>query len=276
VVIAGDGSVNQGMFHEALNMAALFELPVLFVVENNLYGEFTSVERHSAVAEMHERVAKGYGIPSERLDGNDVRGIYGRLGEIIAQIRRDSRPRMVELMTYRWHGHMEGEPQLYRTAEEREAQQKRCPIASLERALLQGEDAVSEEQLSKIRAGAQAKVDAAVAFAKRAAPPQAEDLCLHVYAPEPRHHVEGNFAHRLDGGDISVAQAINQALAEEMARDEAVFLWGEDVTLGGYFSITEGLVDTFGTDRIIDTPISENGIIGGAVGAAMTGLRPVA
>jgi TPP-dependent pyruvate/acetoin dehydrogenase alpha subunit len=97
------------MFHEAMNMISVLQLPVLVVVENNLYGEFTAIERHSAVTEIHKR-ATGYAIESVRLDGNDARAVFSEIGQLIAAMRSDGKLRLVELMTYRWHGHMEGDP----------------------------------------------------------------------------------------------------------------------------------------------------------------------
>jgi 2-oxoisovalerate dehydrogenase E1 component len=272
VVIAGDGSVNQGMFHEAANMAAVFELPVLFVVENNRYGEFTAVERHSAVPEIYKRAA-AYNIDAVRLDGNDVREVFDRVGDIIKKIRGDSKPRLVELMTYRWHGHMEGEPESYRTAEEKEKYKKECPIDRFSSLLIS--NGVSREDIDSVREEAAAMVAAAARTAEASPEPKLTALTTHTYAPEDRSLFEGRFLEDPRGRLISVGQAINEALAEEMERDGRIFIWGEDVTLGGYFSVTEGLVDRFGKDRVIDTPISENGIIGGAVGAAITGLIPV-
>jgi TPP-dependent pyruvate/acetoin dehydrogenase alpha subunit len=109
VVIAGDGSVNQGMFHEAMNMISVFELPVLVVVENNLYGEFTSIDRHSAVEEIYKR-AEAYHLEAYRIGGNDVKQVYETVGKIIERIRQDGKPQLVELMTYHWHGRMEVDP----------------------------------------------------------------------------------------------------------------------------------------------------------------------
>jgi 2-oxoisovalerate dehydrogenase E1 component len=272
VVIAGDGSVNQGMFHEAANMAAVFNLPVLFVIENNRYGEFTAVERHSAVPEIFKRAA-AYNIEATRLDGNDVREVFDKVGAVIEKIRRDKKPRLVELMTYRWHGHMEGEPESYRSAEEKETYKKQCPIARFSSSLVS--NGVSREDIDAVRQEAAAVVAAAVKAAEASPEPALSALMAHTYAPEERSLFEGGFLDEPKGRLISVGQAINEALAEEMDRDGRVFIWGEDVTLGGYFSVTEGLVDRFGKDRVIDTPISENGIIGGAVGAAITGLVPV-
>ncbi len=272
VVIAGDGSVNQGMFHEAANMAAVFGLPVLFVVENNRYGEFTAVERHSAVPEIFKRAA-AYNIEALRLDGNDVREVFDKVGGVIEKIRRDSKPRLVELMTYRWHGHMEGEPESYRSAEEKEKYKKECPIDRFSSLLVSG--GMSREDIDSVKEEAAATVAQAARAAEASPEPELTALTTHTYAPDDRSLFEGTFLDDPRGRLISVGQAINEALAEEMERDGRVFIWGEDVTLGGYFNVTEGLVDRFGKDRIIDTPISENGIIGGAVGAAITGLIPV-
>jgi 2-oxoisovalerate dehydrogenase E1 component len=277
VVIAGDGSVNQGMFHEAMNMISLFGLPVLIVVENNLYGEFTSIERHSALTEIYKR-AQAYGLESRRLDGNDVKQVYEEVGRVIENIRRDGNPRLVELMTYRWHGHMEGDPEFYRSSEEKERFKRQDPIVRLENEISDSA-AIKGTEIEKIKKEVEKEIGEAVEFAQNSPPPELTQLLKHVYSPDDETLYKGDYALLSEGKELkqaSIAQAINEAISEEMERDEKVFLWGEDVTLGGYFSVTEGLVDRFGTERIIDTPISENGIIGGAVGAAMTGMRPIA
>ena len=277
VVIAGDGSVNQGMFHEAANMIALFRLPVLIVVENNLYGEFTPIARHSAVTEIHAR-AKAYDIASQRLDGNDVKLVTETMRDITSEMRRDGLPRLVELMTYRRHGHMEGDPERYRSQEEKDGFAGGDPIARLESEMI-GSGGLSDAALEEMREEVRQEVRGAVEFALESPAPGASVLTTDVYTPEDRSLFAGRFedaAAQDSWRDASVAQAVNEAIAEEMAADEKVFLWGEDVTLGGYFNVTEGLVERFGDDRIIDTPISENAIIGGAVGAAMTGARPIA
>ncbi len=276
VVFAGDGSVNQGMFHEAMNMIAVYRLPVLIVIENNLYGEFTSVEEHSAVTEMYRRSAS-YNIESWRFDGNDVKTVYGEIGKIIEKIRVDGRPRLVELMTYRWHGHMEGDGETYRSQEEKNYYAQRDPIARLRNEMIAA--GTAEDDLDNVRIAAERKVAEAAVFARKADLPKISDLSTHVYASDDTGLFIGEISTIAEESgrtrQISVSQAINEAIAEEMERDEAVFLWGEDVSLGGYFNVTEGLIDRFGPRRIIDTPISENGIVGGAVGAAMTGLRPL-
>ena len=273
VVIAGDGSVNQGMFHEALNMISVLELPVLIVVENNRYGEFTAIERHSAVTEIYKRAA-GYAIESVRLDGNDARVVFSEVGRLIAAMRSDGKPRLVELMTYRWHGHMEGEPELYRTEAEKDRFKKEDPVVRLQNELVR-EGIAEEAGIAGIEHAVERDIEAAVAYAIQAGLPDISELATDVYCPDDAQLYTGSFDPGSAVTEMSVSEAINQALGQEMDRDERVFLWGEDISLGGYFNVTNGLLEKFGPARVIDTPISENGFIGGAVGAAMTGMRPV-
>lgn len=275
VVIAGDGSMNQGMFHEAMNMASLFDLPVLVVVENNLYGEFTHVEKHSALSELYKR-AEAYNMETIRLDGNDAVTLSEDMSKIIASIRADSKPRFVELMTYRWQGHMEGDGELYRSEEEKNLYKEKDPIKKLENELLAGGAATSF--IKSLRENAGREILDAVEFTMSQPDAGAEALMIDVFTPDRPDLFMEKFPEITPGDNtrfISVSQAINEAIGEEMETDTSVFLWGEDVCLGGYFNVTDGLMERFGRDRIIDMPISENGFIGGAVGAAMTGMRPV-
>ncbi len=273
VVFAGDGAVNQGMFHEALNMAGVFGLPLLVIIENNLYGEFTSIERHSAETDIRKRMA-AYNIESEQLDGNDAAAVFERVGAILRAMREDGRPRGIELKTYRWQGHMEGEPELYRTEEEKQAYRLQDPIARLAKELV-AEGLGTSDSLAAIRDEVNRQIQSAADFAKQAAEPETAALTSRTYSPDPADLFQGRIGPTPPGPVMSYSQAINRGLEEEMIRDERVFLWGEDVRLGGYFSVTEGLVEKMGEKRIIDTPISEYAIVGGAAGAAMTGLRPV-
>jgi 2-oxoisovalerate dehydrogenase E1 component len=273
VIIAGDGSVNQGMFHEAMNMISLLDLPVLIVVENNRYGEFTSIDRHSAVTDIYKR-AEAYAIESYKIDGNDVQTVFAEVGKIIDKMRSDGKPRLLELMTNRWHGHMEGDSEVYRTAEEKERYLKEDPIVRLETNLIQ-QGIAGEEQIQAVKDTVDKEIAEAVAFAEQSELPQPATLLSDIYCPEEKILYSGSFDKGIELVEISVSQAINEALAHEMERDQRVFIWGEDITLGGYFNVTNGLVEKFGNDRVIDTPIYENGFIGGAVGAAMTGMRPV-
>jgi TPP-dependent pyruvate/acetoin dehydrogenase alpha subunit len=253
VVFAGDGSVNQGMFHEALNMAAVFGLPLLVIIENNLYGEFTSIERHSAETDIRKRLS-AYNIESVQLDGNDVTTVFSRVAEIIQAMRRDGKPRGVELKTYRWHGHMEGEPERYRSPEEKQAYMRQDPIVRLEKELAE-KGICSPKDLAAVREAVQRQIQAAADFARNAPEPERAALSRRIYTPDAAALFAGAIGPAPPGPVMSYSQAINQGLEEEMRRDARVFLWGEDVRLGGYFSVTEGLVEKMGEGRIIDTPI---------------------
>jgi 2-oxoisovalerate dehydrogenase E1 component len=277
VAIAGDGATNQGMFHEALNFAAVFGLPALFVIENNLYGEFTPLSKHAGIQRLSDRAA-AYGIPGVTVDGNDVWAVYAATQEAVGRARRGEGPVLLECLTYRWHGHMEGESVPYRDPAEIEAWRKKCPIERLERELLE-EGVLSVDGVAEIARQAQSIVDEALAFALESPDPPLEALTEDVYAPDPAELYQAapvQTTMRDITREISYSKALFEALAEEMSRDERVFMLGEDVSTGGYFAVTVDLVDEFGPYRIMDTPISEYAIVGAAVGAAMTGRRPVA
>jgi len=273
VAFSGDGATNQGMFHEALNFAAVFKLPAVFIIENNLYGEFTPLSKHAAVQRLSDRAA-AYGIPGVTVDGNDVWAVYGAAQEAVARARRGEGPTLLECLTYRWRGHMEGEDADYRDPAEVEAWQQKCPIQRLERELLEG-GALTQEDVAAITRQAEATVSQALAFAARSPDPPAAALTEDVYAPEPAILYQPT-AVRPAAREASYSQALFEALAEEMARDGRVFLLGEDVSRGGYFAVTAGIAEEFGPHRVMDTPISEYAIVGAAVGTAMTGRRPVA
>ena len=270
VAFFGDGSTNQGMFHEALNFASLFDLPAVFVLEDNGYGEFTAVSKHTRAPSLGAR-AISYGMPSTTCDGNDVWAVYEAVGEAVARARRGEGPTLVVCETYRWHGHMEGDPAAYRPDGELDAWKERCPIRAWAARLEEEGLAVGD-----LEGEAKEKVEHALEAALRSPEPALESITEHVFAPDP---AELWREPRITAGsrpEVSCSQALRDALREEMERDERVYLLGEDVTRGGYFAVTSGLVETLGTDRIVDTPISEYAIVGTAVGAAMAGARPVA
>jgi len=272
VAFFGDGATNQGMFHEAANFAAVFDLPVVFVVENNQYGEFTALDRHTRVPVLAKRAA-AYGMPGVTVDGNDCWAVYQATRDAVARARAGQGPTLLECVTYRWHGHMEGEAVSYRTAEEIAAWKDKCPIVAL-RARLASEG-VAGTQADELDQRARDRVAAAFARAQADPAPGPEVLATDVFSPDPAYLYRGA---EPDPGqrEITFSAALWEALAEELARDPGVYLLGEDVATGGYFAVTAGLIDRFGSGRIIDTPISEYAIVGTAVGAAMSGRRPVA
>ena len=272
VAFLGDGATNQGMFHEAVNFAAVFDLPVVFVIENNQYGEFTRIDRHCRVARLADR-ATAYGISDATVDGNDADAVLAAMRTAVQHARSGLGPTLVECLTYRWHGHMEGEQARYRSDEEVARWQALDPIVRLrERLLLEG--VLPGDEVAVMALEAEAAVADAAAKARTAPLPPAATLATDVFAPELRVLYTAAPAPPATR-EVTCAEALREALAEEMRRDPRVFLLGEDVSQGGYFAVTTGLVEEFPT-RVLDTPISEYAIVGAAVGAAMCGMRPVA
>ncbi len=272
VAFFGDGATNQGMVHEALNFAAVFDLPVVFVVENNLYGEFTSLEHHTRVTRLADRAA-AYGIPAMAVDGNDAVAVARAAEEAVTAARAGKGPVLLEARTYRYHGHMEGEEAAYRSVEEIETWRGKDPIPRLGRQLIE-EGLLDEAGAAALEEAARRTVEESAARAAAAPEPSIEVLERDVFAPDPAGLWRGQEGPQ-EGPETTCSRALWEALAEEMRRDERVFLLGEDVSHGGYFSVTTGLAEEF-PGRVLDTPISEYAIVGSAVGAAMRGLRPVA
>jgi pyruvate dehydrogenase E1 component alpha subunit len=176
----GDGAVNEGAFHEAANLAGLWRLPVIFFCENNLYGEGTPQSKQAPVADLAVR-AEGYGFPGVIVDGQDVLSVYQAVKEAAERARAGEGPTFVEAKTYRYRGHYEGDPQIYRLPGEMEAWQARDPIPAFRQRLLEA-GALDEPELVEIEAGVQAQLDEAVVYAKAAPIPQPQEALQGVYA----------------------------------------------------------------------------------------------
>ena len=170
----GDGAVNQGVFHEALNLAALWKLPVVFVCENNLFGMGTHVERAASVKELTNR-AKGYDMPSMIFNGMDVRQVYEGLRTVLDAIRRRPHPYFVEARTYRYRGHSMSDPATYRTKEELEKNKEEDPIARLKSELL-SEGKIDEAKFQELDREAKGLSAEAVRFAEESPEPALESL----------------------------------------------------------------------------------------------------
>ena len=273
VVVAffGDGGANQGVVHEALNLAAVWKLPAIYLCENNQYALSTATGRTTAGDSIAARAA-AYGIPGVRVDGNDVLAVYETVRTAVARARRGEGPTLVEAVTYRWGGHsMRANLPEYRTKEEEREWMERDPVARLGSHLVDGKRA-TPVRLKELEESVELELDRAVEFAKSSPEPTVELMEASVYAP----HAEISEPATRAGRELTMAEALNEALQSEMQRDERVFVMGEDVGLiGGIFGVTRGLRERFGEDRVRDTPISEATFVGAGVGAAIAGLRPV-
>ncbi len=175
----GDGASNQGTFGETLNLAALWDLPVVFMVTNNQFGMGTSLERHSAETDLHRR-GDGFGVPGMRCDGMDVVDTYAVIGEALKQAREDRRPVLVEAITYRFRGHSMADPEEYRSKEQVAEWRKRDPIQVFAREL-EEEGFLDEDEAEKLDEAIVKRVDEAVTFADKASFPPPESLYDDVY-----------------------------------------------------------------------------------------------
>jgi pyruvate dehydrogenase E1 component alpha subunit len=175
----GDGATNQGTFGETMNLAALWKLPVVFMVINNQFGMGTALERHSAVTDLSKK-AEGFGVPGSRCDGMDVLDTHGVVAEAVRCAREERKPQLVEAVTYRFRGHSMADPEEYRTKEEVEEWRKRDPIESFGKRLVD-EHALAEEDLAKLDEEAVATVDEAVKFADKSPFPDLDSLYDDVY-----------------------------------------------------------------------------------------------
>jgi pyruvate dehydrogenase E1 component alpha subunit len=224
VCMFGDGASNTGNFGETMNLAALWSLPIVFLVENNLYGMGTSIERHSAVTDLSKK-AEGLGVPGVRVDGMDVLAVRETVAEHIRLAREERRPTLVEAFTYRYRGHSAADPEVYRSKEEVAEWQKKDPLESFgER--LEREGILSSEEREEIREQAERRVLEAVEFADSSPEPELDTLYDHLYvidgpgwyavderAPEPfpgereREHLEGEAKKLAEAGAAYGGQA---------------------------------------------------------------------
>ena len=271
----GDGAANEGIFHESLNLAAIWGLPVVFVCENNGWAESTPTSYATSVADIASR-APGYGIPGIVIDGADYLDVFEKAGVAIERARSGGGPTLIEAKITRMRGHYVGDPEQYRSRVERRAARAADPVASLGATV----------ELGDYLTNVEAELDSAYESALAAPWPDPSTVQNYVLAPVR----EGNTPASSPPATVregSYLQGLNEGLFEAMRRDPSVIIIGEDIAggaglveplegaMGGTFGVTKGLMEEFGSERVRDTPISEAGFVGASVGAALAGLRPV-
>jgi 2-oxoisovalerate dehydrogenase E1 component len=275
VVFFGDGASNEGIFHEALNMASIWKLPVVFVLENNQFGLSTRITDVAAIDRFSRRAAS-YSMPGETIDGNDVVAVYDSVSRAASRARNGEGPSLIECITWRWGDHsMRANLPAYRGEEEdRVWREERDAIRRAGDRLKERQ--VTDARLAEIRDAVEKELTAAVETAKLAAEPTVAVFENAVTAPHQDFGLEPGPGHE-SARELGYGEAIREAIDQEMARDPRVFVMGEDVgKIGGIFAATRGLIEKYGKERLRDTPISEMAIAGAAVGAAITGMRPIA
>jgi 2-oxoisovalerate dehydrogenase E1 component len=280
VAFFGDGATNNGAFHEGLNMASIWKLPVLFICENNQFATEVPLSYAAGNPRIHER-GSAYGLPGVEVDGNDVLAVQRAAQEAVNRARNGGGATLIECKTYRTRPHSEGMGDFtYRTREEVEQWKARCPLAHFKNHLL-SQRIAEEPELEAIESEVASLVEEAHSLAEKDPMPTAESAATHVYAvssPSPNASNNGRVSEPVEKGSrpLTYVKATLEALTEEFAKNPKLFVLGEGIGVrGGSFATTTGLFQIYGGERLCDTPICERGFVGLACGAAMSGTRPV-
>jgi 2-oxoisovalerate dehydrogenase E1 component len=279
MVSCGEGTTSQGDFHEALNWAARAHAPVIFLVEDNNYAISVPISQQTAGCSVYKMTAGYEGLARVEVDGCDLFASFEVARQAVERARRGEGPTLIAADVVRLLPHSSSDNQAkYRSAEELAADQERDPVPHLERQLVEM-GLVTSEELEEVRAEVRREIDERAEHAESRPFPDPESALDHVYAHRVYRAPAG--ARREPAGKISdsivLVDAINHAMEEEMARDDAVVVYGQDVQgdKGGVFTATRGLTHKYGDTRCFNSPLAESSIIGTAIGMAVTGIKPV-
>ncbi len=270
LVFTGDGATSEGDFHEALNIAAVWSLPVIFLIENNGYGLSTPVNEQYKCKRLVDR-AVGYGIDGKRIDGNNILEVYETVSAIARDIRKKPRPVLLECMTFRMRGHEEASGTKYVPQALLDEWQDRDPLSTFEK-YLRGEEVLRTEWTPYLRNEFTKQLDLDIAKVLREPEiyPNPNVELNDVYKP----HTTPTFAIPPTSTVKRYLDAISDALRLSMRKYDNLILMGQDIAeYGGVFKVTEGFVEEFGKDRVRNTPLCESGIIGTAMGLALNGYK---
>ena len=269
IVTIGDGAMNQGAVHEAMAFAAVRHLPVIFVVENNGWSELTATADMFKVDRLALR-ARGYGIPAATVSGSDPIAVRDSVATAAAHARSGHGPSLIEFKLPRLWGHYNRDIEHYRSKADRAAAETIDPIRLLSAKLVAA--GFEHKTIDGIIADENARAKAIAEAAAAAPEPDASSARDHVIGAVVPHSPRV-----VETKAMTYIEAVNAALRTELQSDDKVIFFGEDVgKAGGIFGAAKNLQREFGADRVFDTPIAENAILGSAVGAAVSGMRPVA
>jgi 2-oxoisovalerate dehydrogenase E1 component len=270
-VFNGDGGTSEGDFHEAVNVAAVWDLPVLFIIENNGYGLSTPGSEQFRCESFADK-GIGYGIDAVSIDGNNILEVYDTIHLLAENIRRNPRPVLIECRTFRMRGHEEASGTKYVPKELIEDWAKKDPLENFERYLF-AEKVIDETFVADARNTIKAEIDDALqtAFAETHPVPDTEEELRDLYAPFGQAVVSPTSENKSDKRFID---SISDGLRQSMERFDNLVLMGQDIAeYGGVFKITEGFVAAFGKDRVRNTPLCESAIVGAALGLSVKGMK---
>ena len=269
----GDGATSEGDFHEAVNLAAVWKLPVLFVIENNCYGLSTPANEQYACHDLADRGA-GYGIPGQVVDGNDLLAVLAAVTAAAERARRGDGPTLLEFKTFRMRGHEEASGTAYVPKHLFEEWAAKDPVVRFE-AMLHERGVLREGDIDRMRAALKVMIDSLVDEALVAPLPgsTAEREIADVFAPSPALAAPAPADAAGTSTEMRYVDAIRDGLREAMRLHPRLVLMGQDIAeYGGVFKVTEGFVEEFGKKRVRNTPIIESGAVGAAMGLALDGF----
>lgn len=272
LVFTGEGATSEGDFHEAINVAAVWNLPVIFLIENNGYGLSTPINEQFKCKHLVDR-AIGYGIEGVQLDGNNILEVYDKLNDIAANIRQNPRPVLVECLTFRMRGHEEASGTKYVPQHLFDEWSQKDPVKNFEDYLLD-EDILTEQLITEIRLTFKKQIDSEVeaAFAEPEPQANADQELADMYAPYQANAVNPS----TPSSEKRYLDAITDGLKTAMQRHSNLVLMGQDIAeYGGAFKITDGFVAEFGKARVRNTPICESAIVGAGLGLSINGYKAV-
>ncbi|MEI7964453.1 MAG: dehydrogenase E1 component subunit alpha/beta [Chitinophagaceae bacterium] len=274
LAFSGDGGTSEGDFHEALNTAAVWDLPVIFLIENNGYGLSTPVEEQYRCAQLVDK-AKGYGMEGVRIDGNNILEVYDTILGVRDYCIREQKPYLIECMTFRMRGHEEASGTKYVPKELFELWEKKDPLKNYEQWLLD-ENILSANDIAGIRETNKSNIESELNIAYGATPifVDTDTELEDVYAPRTDKRIA---LHPNTGGLVSekrFVDGIKDGLQQSMERHPNLILMGQDIAeYGGAFKITEGFLQQFGKERVRNTPLCESAIVGAALGLSLEGYK---
>jgi 2-oxoisovalerate dehydrogenase E1 component len=270
VAFSGDGGTSEGDFHEALNTAAVWDLPVIFVIENNGYGLSTPVSEQYRCYSLVDK-AKGYGMEGIRIDGNNILEVYDTIKGVRQYCIENQKPYLIECTTFRMRGHEEASGVKYVPPELFALWEKKDPVKRYEEYLLEAA-ILSAEEIEKIKADTKAHIESELQMASGAAAltPDTQEELKDVYAK----HSPFTIHHSQPGPEKRFVDGIKEALHQSMQQHPNLILMGQDIAAyGGAFKITEGFVQEFGKARVRNTPLCESAIVGAALGLSLEGYK---
>lgn len=272
LAFTGEGGTSQGEFHEALNVAAVWKLPVIFVVENNGYGLSTPVNQQYACEQLADR-AKGYGMKSKVIDGNNILEVYKTVSDLAQKMRKKPEPVLVECMTFRMRGHEEASGTKYVPKELMDEWAKKDPIDNYQNHLLEG-GVLSEAEINVIRSEFKSYIETQLKQAKTYELTTANtDRELNDVFAEDNSMV---FPPVETKTEMRFVDAVKDGLDQALAIHHNLVIMGQDVAdYGGVFKVTEGMLEKYGPGRIRNTPLCESAILGIALGMAIKGYKSV-